>query len=312
MVRGEYAKGVVLLLSFLVPARAIAVPTVSERDEAFVAYPLSAGSETYTHCTFESAQTIGLCTSGPAAISAKFHRSSVSFAGSPVPASGVKSLPSIPRATLMALTGFICVSLVRDRGFWLAALAGLVRTGQAGFADLPPLAWHGTGKKAIEKVFPAAVDCLCRRSPSPARFGPAGNFSIGVAAHWPFGLKLYIARLSFANLCLLLTEKREKGPKERLWHLRGRIRQMKRLLVGCAKAMSPVLEPASDTSASVSLNLSDGGGAGLVCALRRGLGLSKMPVPVCVGRLGGLHRPPERSKKCSLWVNSAAAQVLRR
>jgi hypothetical protein len=87
---------------------------------------------------------------------------------------------------------------------------------------------------------------------------------------------------------------------------------MKRLLTGRVKAISPVRELVSDTSGSVSLNLSDGGGAGLVCALRRGLGLSKMPVPVCFGPVGRLHRPPERSKKCSLWVNSAAAQVLRR
>jgi hypothetical protein len=162
MVRGKYAKGVVLLLSCLVPARVIALPTLSERDRAFVAYPLSASSEAYTHYMPQSAQTIGLCTAGSAARPAAFHRSSVSFAGSPAPANGVRSLPSIPRAILMALTGFICVSLVRDRRFWLAALAGLVWMGQAGFAALSRLAWHRAGRKAIEQTSSSAVDGLCK------------------------------------------------------------------------------------------------------------------------------------------------------
>lgn len=99
MVRGIYAKGVVLLLSFLLPTAAIAVPTVSERGEAFVAHRLSASSEAHTHCTPQSAQPIGLCTSRLAAIAAEFHRSSVSSAGSPAPPNGVRLLPSIPKCS---------------------------------------------------------------------------------------------------------------------------------------------------------------------------------------------------------------------
>jgi len=41
---------------------------------------------------------------------------------------------------LMFLTGFLCVSLVRDRRVWLTALAGLFWAGQAGIQALPQLA----------------------------------------------------------------------------------------------------------------------------------------------------------------------------
>jgi hypothetical protein len=51
-----------------------------------------------------------------------------------------KVLPPVPPTLLMALTGFICVSLVRDRRIWLAPLAGLLWTGQLGIQALPQLA----------------------------------------------------------------------------------------------------------------------------------------------------------------------------
>jgi len=51
-----------------------------------------------------------------------------------------KSLPAVPAAILMVLTGFLCVSLVRDRRVWLAALASLLWVGQAGIQALPQLA----------------------------------------------------------------------------------------------------------------------------------------------------------------------------
>jgi len=53
---------------------------------------------------------------------------------------GAKSLPAVPAALLMVLTGFACVSLVRDRRLWIAALAGLLWAGQAGVQNLPKLA----------------------------------------------------------------------------------------------------------------------------------------------------------------------------
>lgn len=48
-------------------------------------------------------------------------------------------LPAVPPALFMVLTGFLCVSLVRDRKTWIAVLAGLLWLGQAGFNALPEL-----------------------------------------------------------------------------------------------------------------------------------------------------------------------------
>ena len=54
----------------------------------------------------------------------------------------VKSLPAVPGALFMVLTGFLCVSLVKDRRVWLTILAGLLWAGQAGVQALPQLALH--------------------------------------------------------------------------------------------------------------------------------------------------------------------------
>lgn len=51
-----------------------------------------------------------------------------------------KTLPAVPATLLMVLTGFACVSLVRDRRVWIAALAGLLWAGQVGVQNLPKLA----------------------------------------------------------------------------------------------------------------------------------------------------------------------------
>jgi hypothetical protein len=64
-----------------------------------------------------------------------------SFAGlSDTQGNYVKPLPAVPTAVLMVLSGFLCVSLVRDRRVWLAALAGLLWAGQIGIQALPQLA----------------------------------------------------------------------------------------------------------------------------------------------------------------------------
>jgi hypothetical protein len=52
----------------------------------------------------------------------------------------VKPLPAVPAAIFMVLSGFLCVSLVRDRRVWLAALAGLLWAGQTSIQALPQLA----------------------------------------------------------------------------------------------------------------------------------------------------------------------------
>lgn len=66
------------------------------------------------------------------------------------PGSYTKSLPAVPAAILMTLTGFLCVSLVKDRRVWLAALAGLLGLGQAGIQAVPQLALYLSHRNYIK------------------------------------------------------------------------------------------------------------------------------------------------------------------
>ena len=72
---------------------------------------------------------------------------------SPVPAVAATSLPAVPGALFMGLTGFLCVSLVRDRKVWIAALAGLLWAGQAGVTVLPQVAHHLAGRRHATQCF---------------------------------------------------------------------------------------------------------------------------------------------------------------
>jgi len=53
--------------------------------------------------------------------------------------SPVEALPAVPAAVFMGVVGFICVSFVKDRRLWLAALTGLLWAGQTGLQALPGL-----------------------------------------------------------------------------------------------------------------------------------------------------------------------------
>ena len=52
------------------------------------------------------------------------------------------SLPAVPAAIFLAVTGVLCVSLVRDRKLWLAAIGAVLCLSQAGLTALPQLAHH--------------------------------------------------------------------------------------------------------------------------------------------------------------------------
>jgi hypothetical protein len=56
-----------------------------------------------------------------------------------VTSGGNQYLPAVPPALLMVLTGFFCVSLIRDRRTWVAVLTGLLWVGQTGINALPEL-----------------------------------------------------------------------------------------------------------------------------------------------------------------------------
>ena len=62
-----------------------------------------------------------------------------------------KSLPAVPAAVLLVVTGFLCVTLVNDRKLWLAVLAGLLGAGQTGIQALPHLALRFGHRNHIEQ-----------------------------------------------------------------------------------------------------------------------------------------------------------------
>jgi len=70
------------------------------------------------------------------------------------------SLPPVPGALFMALSGFLCVSLVKDRKVWMAALAGLLWAGQAGFAAMPQLAHYLANRKPMGQLAPADLSYI--------------------------------------------------------------------------------------------------------------------------------------------------------
>jgi hypothetical protein len=58
----------------------------------------------------------------------------------------------------MVLTGFLCISFVRDRRVWLAALAGLLWAGQAGIHAVPQLAMYVYRRAHADKQFSALLN----------------------------------------------------------------------------------------------------------------------------------------------------------
>jgi len=64
----------------------------------------------------------------------------------------VKPLPAVPAAVLMVLIGFLCVSLVKDRRLWLAALAALLWAGQTGIQAFDQLALRLARRVHVERV----------------------------------------------------------------------------------------------------------------------------------------------------------------
>jgi hypothetical protein len=152
------SKLLITLLSFVVVTAAKAAPTMSDCNRDFVACTLSASSDAHSRSVFKANQVTELCDSHLAAIAAEFQKPPVSFMNLPAGGVGAESLPPVPGALLMVLTGFLCVSLVKDYRIWLAALAGLLWVSQSGIQALPQLATHLGSKKHIQRESPTV--CL--------------------------------------------------------------------------------------------------------------------------------------------------------
>jgi hypothetical protein len=139
-----------LFLSLLVASASIAAPTVSDYNRDVAAPTLSLSADIDSTQTYEINQIGEPTNSHLASVAAEFLKPPAATDLQALSISA-KSLPAVPSALFMALAGFLCVSLVKDRRVWLAALAGLLWLGQTGFAALPQLASHLCSKKQIQQ-----------------------------------------------------------------------------------------------------------------------------------------------------------------
>ena len=157
-------KLLIVLLSLVAVTVVSAHPTMSDSNKNFVAGAVSPTSDAHVYYVSETSQITEFFNSQLAAIGAEILKPPPDFTDfSPA---GAKTLPPVPAALFMVLTGFLCVSLVRDRKVWLAALAGLLWAGQAGFQVIPQLASNIS--KHIQRTSPSNtallhhVEGLCR------------------------------------------------------------------------------------------------------------------------------------------------------
>ena len=182
MVRGEKTKGMVVLLLFLGTAIVNAAPTINNSDVGTFLCAKSSDLYAYPYYRQDINHVTGLFNSHLDSISKEFHRPPVKNGELQNTYMGVKSLPPVPKTLLMVLVGFLCVSLVKDRRVWLAALAGLLWAGQAGVSILPQLAANIAGKGRSEKRSSAhKVACLTeQKHPYRLRSDIEGTCYIGL------------------------------------------------------------------------------------------------------------------------------------
>jgi len=142
--------GIALLL-FAVSA-ASGAPTINSSNGNVAQCAVSTSRDEQALFVPELTQAAESCNPQLAAAAAEFLRPPADFTGpaASLPAY-VKPLPAVPGAVFMVLVGFLCVSLVKDRKVWLAALAGLLWAGQAGVQAVPQLVLHLGHRNHIEQ-----------------------------------------------------------------------------------------------------------------------------------------------------------------
>jgi len=140
VVLDKRSSSLIILLSMLMLSVASAAPTVSNYSGNVVVSAVSPTSDAHIPIVADVTNTTESDNPHLAAAAAEFLKPPPAFTNSQAPPVGAKSLPAVPGALLMVLTGFLCVSLVKDRKVWLAALAGLLWLGQAGIQAVPQLA----------------------------------------------------------------------------------------------------------------------------------------------------------------------------
>lgn len=117
-----------------------------------------------------------------------------------------RCLPPVPSAIAMVLTGFFCVSLIRDRRAWLTVLAGLLWVSQTGIGALPELTSRISRKIHTSQLIDTtlALPCLVEGDYFPDGYSEEIRYT-GLLRHLagiPRGTKPFtIKRISLTQLC---------------------------------------------------------------------------------------------------------------
>ena len=150
----------VLMLSLLVTASVTAAPTVRDgrvsRDTR--ALPVSRDADEQPLHGFSGFADCGDTSLAGVAAELLSPPAGLSDSVASLPLDA-KPLPAAPAAILMVLTGFACVSLVKDRRVWLAALVSLASLGQAGLSAVPQLVSQLRSREQIESGCPLNIAC---------------------------------------------------------------------------------------------------------------------------------------------------------
>jgi len=186
MLSGKTDRCLVLLCSLLTVAAAKAVPTTVNCSTSPAASTVLPSPDVRDGST--SAMAIGQIGEAPIAhlarIRAEFLKPPSDSAYSAPSMVHAQHLPPIPGALFMALTGLLCIVIVKDHRIWMAALTGLFCAGQAGFGALPQLASHLRARKQVEQQ--GALNITYGRGPGDSlrlRSDIEGTQYIGLLHH---------------------------------------------------------------------------------------------------------------------------------
>jgi len=129
-------KGLGVLLLLLIVTTANAAPTIGSQKGNLVAPAVLPTSYPHIAVMADVTDTIESGDAYLGQLALELFKPPDPYIDSSTP----KSLPPVPGAIFMVLTGFLYVSLVKDHKLWLTAVAGLFWVGQSGFHAVPHLA----------------------------------------------------------------------------------------------------------------------------------------------------------------------------
>jgi len=135
-VTSRNAKWLIVMMSLVTVATVHAAPTIGDND-AKIAQAVLPYSDGVNACANEVNLFSGTADTALAEVAADILKPPADFTNPLALPPGARPLPAVPAALFMGLTGFLCVTLVRDRKVWLAGITFLLWAGQVGITALP-------------------------------------------------------------------------------------------------------------------------------------------------------------------------------